>query len=75
MEATRQARKLVESLEEGDLLLALISGGASALLADPAPPIELGELKELTQALLKSGADIEEINAVRKHISTLKRLV
>jgi hydroxypyruvate reductase len=63
---------LVEDLGEGDLLLALISGGASALLADPAPPIELADLKELTSALSRSGADIEEINAVRKHLSILK---
>jgi glycerate 2-kinase len=59
-------------LGEGDLLLALISGGASALLADPAPPIELADLKKLTGALLRSGANINEINAVRKHVSVLK---
>ena len=41
---------MVEDLGEGGLLLALISGGASALLADPAPPIELADLKELTNA-------------------------
>src|ERR671917_1136517 len=72
VEAARRAEELARSLKEGDLLLALISGGASALLADPAPPIELADLKELTGALLRSGADIEEINAVRKHVSTLK---
>jgi hydroxypyruvate reductase len=72
VEAARRAQEFVESLGEGDLLLTLISGGASALLADPAPPIELGGLKQLTQALLKSGADIEEVNTVRKHVSTLK---
>ena len=48
VEAARRAEELVGSLEEGDLLLALISGGASALLADPAPPIELADLKRLT---------------------------
>jgi glycerate 2-kinase len=47
-------------------------GGASALLADPAPPIELADLKKLTQDLLRSGADIGEINTVRKHVSVLK---
>ncbi|CAN5715029.1 glycerate kinase [soil metagenome] len=72
LEAARRARELAESLEEGDLLLALVSGGASALLADPAPPIEIEDLKQLTSDLLKSGADIEEINAVRKHVSVLK---
>ncbi|HLL98012.1 MAG TPA: glycerate kinase [Rubrobacteraceae bacterium] len=72
VEAARRAEELARSLEEGDLLLALISGGASALLADPAPPIELADLKELTGALLRSGANIGEINTVRKHISVLK---
>lgn len=72
VEAARKAQELVEPLGEGDLLLALISGGASALLADPTPPIELADLKELTGDLLKSGADIGEINTVRKHVSTLK---
>jgi len=72
VEAARQAEELVESLQEGDLLLALISGGASALLADPAPPIELEDLEQLTGELLRSGADIAKINAVRKHVSTLK---
>ncbi len=72
VEAARRSQELAESLGEGDLLLALISGGASALLADPAPPIELEDLKELTQALLRSGADIWEINTVRKHVSVLK---
>jgi glycerate 2-kinase len=72
VEAARRVQELAESLGESDLLLALISGGASALLADPAPPIELADLKELTGALLKSGADIGEINTVRKHVSVLK---
>ncbi len=72
VDAARRAQELAESLCEGDLLLALISGGASALLADPAPPIELADLKALTQDLLRSGADISEINTVRKHVSVLK---
>src|SRR5215212_2282002 len=72
VEAARRAEELALSLEEGDLLLALISGGASALLADPTPPIELADLKELTGALLRSGANISEINTVRKHVSVLK---
>ncbi len=72
VEAARRVEELARSLKETDLLLALISGGASALLADPAPPIELEDLKRLTSALLKSGADIEKINTVRKHVSVLK---
>lgn len=72
VEASRKAQELVGALGEKDLLVALISGGASALLADPAPPIEIEDLERLTSDLLKSGADIEEINSVRKHVSTLK---
>ena len=70
--AARKVKEFVESLGEDDLLLALISGGASALLADPAPPIELDDLKTLTGDLLRSGANIGEINTVRKHVSVLK---
>jgi glycerate 2-kinase len=70
--AARRVAELAESLGGGDLLLALISGGASALLADPAPGIDLDDLKVLTSALLRSGASIDEINAVRKHVSVLK---
>jgi glycerate 2-kinase len=72
VEAARRVEELAGSLGEGDLLLALISGGASALLADPAPPIGLADLKLLTGALLRSGAHIGEINTVRKHVSVLK---
>src|SRR5215217_4005849 len=72
IEAARRVQELAGSLGEEDLLLALISGGASALLADPAPPIELADLKMLTGDLLRSGADIGEINTVRKHVSVLK---
>jgi glycerate 2-kinase len=72
IEAARRVEELLDSLGEDDLLLALVSGGASALLADVAPAIGIEDLKKLTQALLKSGAAIGEINAVRKHVSTLK---
>ena len=70
--AAERAEKLLEALEEGDLLLVLVSGGASALLADVASDIGLEDLKKLNGALLRSGAEIGEINAVRKHVSTLK---
>jgi glycerate 2-kinase len=72
VKAARRVEELAEGLGEGDLLLALISGGASALLADPAPGVGLEDMKQLTGDLLRSGADISEINAVRKHISVLK---
>ncbi len=55
-----------------DLVLCLISGGASALLPLPADPITLNEKQETTKLLLASGADIHEINAARKHISRIK---
>src|ERR687897_630986 len=71
-EAARRVQEPAESLGKEALLLALIAGGASALLADPAASIELADLKKLTSELLKSGADIGEINTVRKHVSVLK---
>ena len=55
-----------------DLVLALISGGASALLPLPASPVTLAEKQETTRLLLECGANIHEINAVRKHISLIK---
>lgn len=70
--AAERAGELAQSLGENNLLLALISGGASALLADPAGGITLQELKGLTGELLGSGASIGEINTVRKQLSTLK---
>ncbi len=70
--AAERAQEFLEDLEEEDLLLVLVSGGASALLADAAPGIELEDLKRLNGALLRSGANIGEINTVRKHVSTLK---
>jgi hydroxypyruvate reductase len=57
---------------ENDLVICLLSGGASALTPFPAPPITLAEKQETTRLLLASGADIHEINAVRKHISAIK---
>jgi glycerate 2-kinase len=57
---------------ENDLLICLISGGASALVPLPAPPITLAEKQETTRLLLHCGANIHEFNCVRKHISQLK---
>ena len=70
--AARKAEEFLDRLEDGDLLLVLVSGGASALLGDVAASISLEDLKALNGALLKSGATIGEINTVRKHVSTLK---
>ena len=57
---------------ENDLVLALISGGASALLAAPADGLTLADKQALTRALLGAGAPIHDINCVRKHLSQIK---
>jgi glycerate 2-kinase len=62
----------VQNLNENDRVLALISGGGSALLAAPAAGVSLAEKRAITAALLKSGASISEINCVRKHLSAIK---
>lgn len=62
----------VSGLGPDDHVLALISGGGSALLAAPAAGIVLAEKQALTSALLKSGASIHEMNCVRKHLSAIK---
>lgn len=64
--------KIAESAGRDDLVLCLVSGGASALLPLPAPPISLEEKQEVTSLLLACGADIHEFNAVRKHLSQIK---
>jgi hydroxypyruvate reductase len=62
----------VKGLSPDDLLLCLISGGASALLALPAPGLTLADKQDVNRALLKSGAHIGEMNTVRKHLSAIK---
>lgn len=71
-EAARRILAMVQGLTADDLVLCLISGGGSALLALPAPGVDLADKKALTSALLKSGAAIDEINTVRKHLSAIK---
>ena len=69
------ARQIVSSLAQIDsdvLVVCLMSGGASALLTLPHESISLDDKKKITQNLLLSGADINEINAVRKHLSAVK---
>lgn len=70
--ATKRMLDLVFGLGEGDFVLALISGGASALLVQPAGRITLAEKKAINSALLSSGAPIDEMNKVRKHLSKVK---
>jgi hydroxypyruvate reductase len=62
----------VQGLSADDLVLCLMSGGASALLALPAPGLTLADKQEVNRALLKSGANIVEMNTVRKHLSAIK---
>jgi hydroxypyruvate reductase len=70
--AARRILGLVSGLGADDLVLCLMSGGASALLVLPAPSITLADKRDVTAALLKSGATIGEINTVRKHLSAIK---
>jgi len=72
LEAARAMLELGRATRAGDLVLACITGGSSALLALPAPGVSLEDKQRLTRALLASGADIFEINAVRKHASAVK---
>jgi glycerate 2-kinase len=69
--AAREILRKTKELGPDDLLLALISGGGSSLLSLPAEGISIAELKRLTGELLKSGADIREMNTVRKHLSAI----
>ncbi len=75
-EAGRQAAQRIAQLAQGlsadDLVLCLISGGGSALLSLPAPGITLEEKQAINKALLQSGAAIDEMNCVRKHLSAIK---
>jgi len=70
--AARRILDLASGLGADDLLLCLISGGGSALLALPAPGVAFEEKRAVNKALLRSGAAIDEINCVRKHLSAIK---
>jgi glycerate 2-kinase len=72
VEGARRIAAMAESAGPDDLVICLVSGGASALLPLPAEPVTLAEKQETTRLLLASGANIHEINAVRKHISRIK---
>ena len=71
-QATRRIAELVQGLREHDLVLCLISGGGSALLSMPATGLTLEDKQAVNKALLKSGAAIDEMNCVRKHLSAIK---
>jgi len=71
-EAAGRILALVGDLGPDDLLLALLSGGGSALLTAPAPGLSLADKQAVNQALLRCGAPIDEMNTVRKHLSAIK---
>ncbi|MDB5773148.1 MAG: hydroxypyruvate reductase [Burkholderia sp.] len=70
--AASRMLQMVQGLSENDLVLCLISGGGSSLLALPAEGITLEQKQAVNKALLKSGAAIGEMNCVRKHLSAIK---
>jgi hydroxypyruvate reductase len=72
MEAAERILDMVTGLTADDLVICLLSGGGSALLALPAPGITLADKAAVTRSLLRSGARIGEINIVRKHLSAIK---
>lgn len=72
VEGTRTILDILTDLDERTLVLAVITGGASALLTAPVDGISLADLQYTTNRLLESGAEIADITAVRKHLSIIK---
>jgi hydroxypyruvate reductase len=72
LEASRRLLEKVRGLTADDLVVALISGGGSALLPSPAPGLTLADEIAVNEALLASGAPIAAMNTIRKHVSTIK---
>jgi hydroxypyruvate reductase len=70
--AARRIREKVSGLGPDDLVLCLISGGGSSLLVDPADGLTLDDKRQISAALLRSGANISEMNCVRRHLSAVK---
>jgi hydroxypyruvate reductase len=70
--AAQRLLGLAQGLTAGDLVICLISGGGSALMALPAPGLTLEDKQAINRALLRSGANIAEMNCVRKHLSAIK---
>ncbi|WP_114639241.1 glycerate kinase type-2 family protein [Polynucleobacter necessarius] len=71
MDGARDILALAKQLAPGDVLIALVSGGGSSLLTLPVEGISIDDMRATTQALLRSGAPIEEMNVVRKHLSAI----
>jgi glycerate 2-kinase len=71
MDGAKEILALAHQLVAGDVLIALVSGGGSSLLTLPAQGISIDDMRKTTEALLRSGAPIEEMNVVRKHLSAI----
>jgi glycerate-2-kinase len=71
-EATEELLRVAQNIDEKTLCLCLISGGGSALFVSPVEGLTLQDKQSITEALLRSGADIVELNTVRKHLSKVK---
>ncbi|MEW6162752.1 MAG: glycerate kinase [Nitrospirota bacterium] len=72
LKATEEIIRLVSNTDERTFIVCLISGGGSALLVSPYEGITINEKQKITELLLKAGANINELNTVRKHISRVK---
>jgi glycerate 2-kinase len=72
IEGTKRILSMLRNADQNDLVIVLISGGGSALMPLPASDISLADKQKITSSLLRSGASIYEINAVRKHLSAVK---
>ena len=70
--AAAEILALASSLREQDLLLVLVSGGGSSLLSLPVDAVPIADLKAVTRAMLASGAPIQDMNVVRKHLSRIQ---
>ena len=71
MDGAKDILALAKALKAGDVLIALVSGGGSSLLTLPQEGISIDDMRMTTEALLRSGAPIEEMNVVRKHLSAI----
>ncbi|HEY9078343.1 MAG TPA: glycerate kinase [Anaerolineaceae bacterium] len=72
LSGTREILQMIDRVEEGDVVICLTSGGGSALLELPVEEISLEDLQQVSQALLRCGANIGELNTIRKHLSQVK---
>jgi hydroxypyruvate reductase len=72
IEATTDLSEVVQAADKRTLVLFVLTGGASALLTDPAGELNVDDIRTVTEQLLESGVPIQEINAVRKHLSDIK---